>query len=139
MTTLHQITSDCFVCVCVCMTRSPIFAYFSSCLFGLSSIRSFSAEQTIFQQSLDLIDGNTRVYFMFQALQRWLGFILDVLCSSIISTLAFIVVKLAGMSHFVFLYTVLCVCVLCVCVLCVCLCVCVCDLCVSMCVCVLCV
>ncbi|XP_022103515.1 ATP-binding cassette sub-family C member 9-like [Acanthaster planci] len=74
-------------------SKSPIFAYFSETLGGLSTIRAYGEEQRFYNTLIYRIDRNLRPYLYLQAANRWLGTRLE-----LIGTL---IVLLAGLSTLV--------------------------------------
>ena len=62
------------------MSRSPIFSHLSSTLNGLTTIRSFGAQNEFSKKLNALQDKHTNVYFMFMTCSRWFGIVLDELC-----------------------------------------------------------
>ena len=81
-------------------TRSPIFALFGIIYAGLPTIRSFDNESMMLERGLQMIDINTRVSLMFEAISRWLGFTLDVIATFLTGGTAFLCVYLASESNF---------------------------------------
>ena len=66
------------------ITRSPIFANFSSTLEGLSTLRAYKLESKVAPQFFKLIDINSRSWYSFLMVSRWLGFRLDLECAMIL-------------------------------------------------------
>ena len=66
------------------ITRSPIFASFSSTLEGLSTLRAYKLEDRVGPQFFRLIDTNSRTWYSFLMVSRWLGFRLDLECAFIL-------------------------------------------------------
>ena len=58
-------------------TRSPVYSTISSSLEGLSTIRAFGVQDKFEAHFLKLQNENTKHYFMFINLARWLGFRLE--------------------------------------------------------------
>jgi len=68
----------------IILSRSPIYAEFSSTIEGLSTLRAYRLEKratTTFNQHIDL---NGRAWFSFLMASRWLGFRLDIECAFIL-------------------------------------------------------
>ena len=64
--------------------RSPIFSHLSTSIYGLTTIRAFKAEQN-FQKEFDQIqDVHTAAWFMILCASRWIGVILDLICTGYI-------------------------------------------------------
>jgi ATP-binding cassette subfamily C (CFTR/MRP) protein 4 len=60
--------------------RSPIFSHLASTLSGLTTIRSFGAENEFSKKYDVLQDKHTSTYFMFMTCTRWFGIVLDEMC-----------------------------------------------------------
>ncbi|CAF3596244.1 unnamed protein product [Rotaria sp. Silwood1] len=63
------------------VTRSPIYALFSSSLDGLTSIRAFEVENDFVNMFMERVDTNSRAYFVLLAAGRWLGMQLSYMTS----------------------------------------------------------
>ena len=61
------------------VTRSPIYALFSSSLSGLMTIRAFGMENQLIELFLEKINRNTRAAFIFACSGRWFGLRLDLM------------------------------------------------------------
>jgi ATP-binding cassette subfamily C (CFTR/MRP) protein 4 len=61
------------------VTRSPIYALFSSSLSGLMTIRAFKMENEFVQLFINKINTNTRAFFIFSCSGRWFGLRLDLM------------------------------------------------------------
>ncbi|CAF0920721.1 unnamed protein product [Adineta ricciae] len=61
------------------VTRSPVYAFFSSSLDGLTTIRAFKVQEDFKKTFFELIDANTRAYVPMLASNHWLGFHLDLI------------------------------------------------------------
>jgi ATP-binding cassette subfamily C (CFTR/MRP) protein 4 len=61
------------------ISRSPIYALFSSSLSGLMTIRTFKVEYDFLNSFTDKINANTRAFFIFISLTRWFGLRLDLM------------------------------------------------------------
>eukprot|EP00455_Lapot_gusevi_P053824 TRINITY_DN848_c0_g1_i5.p1 TRINITY_DN848_c0_g1~~TRINITY_DN848_c0_g1_i5.p1 ORF type:complete len:1312 (-),score=307.44 TRINITY_DN848_c0_g1_i5:62-3997(-) len=61
------------------MTRSPIYALFSSTLNGLMTVRAFGVQEVFAHKFLTVMDANTRAFHAFQYINRWFGFRLDMI------------------------------------------------------------
>ncbi|CAF2965348.1 unnamed protein product [Rotaria sp. Silwood2] len=55
------------------VTRSPVYALFSSSLDGLTSIRAFEVQDDFLHMFMERVDANSRAYFALVAVGRWLG------------------------------------------------------------------
>lgn len=68
------------------VSRSPIFAWFSESLGGLSTIRAFG-QQSIFTANIErLVDRNQECYILSISVNRWLAIRLELLGATIIFT-----------------------------------------------------
>jgi ABC-type multidrug transport system fused ATPase/permease subunit len=74
------------------ITRSPVYALFSSSLNGLSTIRAFKAENSFIQLVSDRIDANTSAYIFVHAASQWFSIRLNVACSLILLITSFQIV-----------------------------------------------
>ncbi|CAF1526733.1 unnamed protein product [Adineta steineri] len=63
------------------LTRSPLYALFSSSLDGLTSIRAFNVQTNFLNMFLERIDANSRSYFVLFTTARWFGLRLDLITS----------------------------------------------------------
>ena len=64
------------------VTRSPVYALFSSSLNGgLSTIRAFNVQDDFVQLFINRIDANSRAFFIVLAAVRWFGLRLDLMTS----------------------------------------------------------
>jgi ATP-binding cassette subfamily C (CFTR/MRP) protein 4 len=61
------------------ITRSPIYAFFSSSLTGLMTIRAFNMENDFVNLFIDKVNTNSRAFFVLSYLSRWFGLRLDML------------------------------------------------------------
>ncbi|CAF1496699.1 unnamed protein product [Adineta ricciae] len=59
------------------VTRSPIYALFSSSLDGLTSIRAFNIQDDFLNMFIERLDANARPSFLLSATARWFGLRLD--------------------------------------------------------------
>ena len=73
------------------VTRSPVYALFSSTLSGLMVIRSFKTEESFIQNFLHRMDDNSRVFVLFQMSQRWLGLRLDAIAAAVVLCLGLLI------------------------------------------------
>jgi ATP-binding cassette subfamily C (CFTR/MRP) protein 4 len=76
------------------VTRSPIYALFSSSLDGLISIRAFGVQGDFLNMFMQRIDTNSRAYFILFASARWFGLRLDLLVSLLTLVTAILAVAL---------------------------------------------
>ncbi|CAF1201978.1 unnamed protein product [Didymodactylos carnosus] len=63
------------------ITRSPVYALFSSSLGGLMTIRAFNVENNFIDLFIDKVNTNTRAFFMLACTIRWFGLRLDLMTS----------------------------------------------------------
>ncbi len=75
-------------------TRSPIFADFSATLDGLTTLKAYSLRRKATESFQRLIDRNSRVWFAFLLVSRWLGFRLDMQSALVLMAVAFVSVGL---------------------------------------------
>lgn len=59
------------------ITRSPIYSDFSSTLDGLSTLKAYSLERRVNLSFQTQLNKNSKVWFNFLLISRWLGFRLD--------------------------------------------------------------
>ena len=78
------------------VTRSPIYALFSSSLDGLTTIRAFNVENDFVNMFLERNDTNTRAFFTLTAAVRWFGLRLDLMTSLLALVTAILSVALHG-------------------------------------------
>ncbi|CAF3792548.1 unnamed protein product [Rotaria sordida] len=76
------------------VTRSPIYALFSSSLDGLTSIRAFQVQDDFMNMFMERIDTNSRAYFALLAAARWFSFQLSNMVSLLILVTAILAVAL---------------------------------------------
>ncbi|CAF4314067.1 unnamed protein product, partial [Didymodactylos carnosus] len=76
------------------VTRSPIYALFSSSLSGLVTIRAFKTEDNLINSFIERIDANTRAWFELNAGVRWFGLRLDLMTSALTTLMAILTVAL---------------------------------------------
>jgi ABC-type multidrug transport system fused ATPase/permease subunit len=61
------------------VTRSPIYAFFSSSLTGLMTIRAFNMENDFMNLFIDKVNANSRAFLVLSCLTRWFGLRLDMM------------------------------------------------------------
>jgi len=76
------------------VTRSPIYALFSSSLDGLTSIRAFDVQGDFLNMYMERIDTNSRVHFILLTTERWFGLRLDHMTSLLTLVTAILAVAL---------------------------------------------
>ncbi|CAF3506340.1 unnamed protein product [Rotaria sp. Silwood1] len=76
------------------VTRSPMYALFSSSLDGLTSIRAFKVQADFVNMFMERIDTNSRAYFILVAASRWFGLRLDLMTSVVTLVTAILAVAL---------------------------------------------
>ncbi|XP_071809243.1 ATP-binding cassette sub-family C member 9-like [Asterias amurensis] len=72
------------------ITRSPVYAFFSESLVGLSTIRAYRSQRRFFNKILKYVSDNNVAYVYLTACNSWLGVRLDFIAA--------LVVLLSGMS-----------------------------------------
>lgn len=77
------------------VSRSPIFSLLNESLNGLVVVRAFKLQPLLFQRMLAAIDGNSRAYFFFLGISRWLGVRLDLLCVLLYTVVCFACIPLS--------------------------------------------
>ncbi|CAF1620969.1 unnamed protein product, partial [Adineta ricciae] len=77
------------------VTRSPIYALFSSTLNGLMTIRAFHNEEQFLNLFVNKINAHTRAFFLFQCTGRWFGIRLDLMtcCLTFLTAILSIVLR----------------------------------------------
>ncbi|KAJ1877465.1 hypothetical protein LPJ57_003933, partial [Coemansia sp. RSA 486] len=60
-------------------TRSPIFAHFQESIGGVSTIRAYSQQSRFVAENEDRLEQNTRAYYTYLSLNRWLALRLETL------------------------------------------------------------
>ena len=91
-------------------SRSPIYADFSSTLEGLMTLRAYNLETSATLSFENQMNRNSRAWFSFLMVSRWLGFRLDSLSSMILIIVVFVAVALretidVGLIGFAIVYT----------------------------------
>ncbi|CAF3578840.1 unnamed protein product [Rotaria sp. Silwood1] len=77
------------------VSRSPIYALFSSSLSGLMTIRTFKVENDFLNSFTDKINANTRALFIFMCSTRWFGLRLDLMtcCLTFLTAILSVVLR----------------------------------------------
>jgi ATP-binding cassette subfamily C (CFTR/MRP) protein 4 len=75
------------------ITRSPVYTLIPSSLEGLSTIRAFGAKTQFKETFCNSQDTNTRMFFSFIVVSRWLGFRLDALVAFLITVVLILVIS----------------------------------------------
>lgn len=65
-------------------TRSPVYAFFSATLSGLTTVRAFGAEEAMRNRFIAAMNINNRATFSFLYLNRWFGYRLDLISQTIV-------------------------------------------------------
>ena len=76
------------------VSRSPIYAFFSSTLNGLITLRAFRVQGDFVRQFQQRVDHNTAAIFTFYTSIRWFGVRLDSLCTLIVLATGLLIVGL---------------------------------------------
>ena len=76
------------------VSRSPIYAFFSSTLNGLITLRAFRVQADFMRQFEERVDHNTAAVFTFYTTIRWFGVRLDSLCTLIVLGTGLLIVGL---------------------------------------------
>lgn len=74
--------------------RSPMYADFSATLEGLMTLRAYRLEHRVTASFDRQVDRNSRAWFSFLMVSRWLGFRLDLESSVVVVAVAFLSVIL---------------------------------------------
>jgi ATP-binding cassette subfamily C (CFTR/MRP) protein 4 len=61
------------------ITRSPIYAFFSSSLEGVATIRAFKIQENFIETFMKLMDTNARAYITMTASTHWFNFHIDLI------------------------------------------------------------
>lgn len=84
-----NLVSFCYVSLFYFLERSPIFSQMSTTMHGLTTIRSFKAEEILINEFDNTQDGHSSAWFLFIASSRAFGFWLDMLCIIFIAGVVF--------------------------------------------------
>lgn len=76
------------------ISRSPVYAYFTETLQGITSVRAYGQGERLHEQFSRLIDANHRAYILFVHLSRWFALRLDFSATICITMAALLVVLL---------------------------------------------
>ena len=76
------------------VSRSPVYAFFSSTLNGLITLRAFRVQADFIRQFQQRVDHNTAAIFTFYTSIRWFGVRLDSLCTLIVLGTGLLIVGL---------------------------------------------
>jgi ABC-type multidrug transport system fused ATPase/permease subunit len=92
------------------VSRSPIYADFSATLEGLSTLRAYKLEAPATLSFQKQLDRNSRAWFAFLMVSRWLGFRLDLESAIVLICITFVAVSLrdtidVGLIGFAIVYT----------------------------------
>ena len=79
-------------------SRSPLFALFGIAYAGLPVIRAYDKSSIMLERGMAMLDTNSRMSILFQAISRWMAFTLDMMSSCLFATTAIICVVLAEYS-----------------------------------------
>eukprot|EP00899_Mesostigma_viride_P029749 jgi/Mesvir1/995/Mv17535-RA.1 len=66
------------------VTRSPVLSFFSASLQGLTTIHAFGMQAQFHEAFMDRLNRNSRAFYSWSAIQRWLGFRCDCLVAATI-------------------------------------------------------
>jgi ATP-binding cassette subfamily C (CFTR/MRP) protein 1 len=78
------------------ISRSPVYAHFSQCLNGLTTIRAFNVHSSMMQENASKVDNAIRMTHMMFSANRWLGVRLELLGSFMIFITAIFIVASKG-------------------------------------------
>eukprot|EP00899_Mesostigma_viride_P010623 jgi/Mesvir1/19562/Mv07034-RA.1 len=74
------------------ITRSPVFSFFSSSLQGLTTIHAFGVQPQFHAAFIDKLNRNSRAFYSWSVIQRWLGFRCDSLVAITVLTASLVAV-----------------------------------------------
>ncbi|KAI9041611.1 putative ABC multidrug transporter [Aspergillus affinis] len=76
--------------------KAPLYAHFTDCLGGLTTVRAFGWQQALQDKNHRLLDYSQRPFYFLYAIQRWLTLTLDMVVAGIAVILIVLVVTLRG-------------------------------------------
>lgn len=76
------------------VSRSPIYADFSATLDGLSTLKAYGLRRVCTESFHRQIDRNSRVWYAFLMVSRWLGFRLDMESALVLVVVVFVAISL---------------------------------------------
>ncbi|PLB43887.1 ABC multidrug transporter [Aspergillus steynii IBT 23096] len=76
--------------------KAPLYAHFTDCLGGLTTVRAFGWQQALQDKNHRLLDYSQRPFYFLYAIQRWLTLTLDMVVAGIAVLLIILVVTLRG-------------------------------------------
>ncbi|KAH8425873.1 putative ABC multidrug transporter [Aspergillus melleus] len=76
--------------------KAPLYAHFTDCLAGLTTVRAFGWQQALQDKNHRLLDYSQRPFYFLYAIQRWLTLTLDMVVAGIAAVLIILVVTLRG-------------------------------------------
>lgn len=74
--------------------KSPLFTQFLDLVQGLSTVRAFAWGPRFTERYLDLLDASQRPFYLLFCIQRWLGFVLDLMTAVLVTVMMVLVVEL---------------------------------------------
>ncbi|RMZ85783.1 hypothetical protein DV737_g342, partial [Chaetothyriales sp. CBS 132003] len=72
--------------------KAPLYTLFAETTSGLATIRAFGWADKFAQRNLELLDRSQRPLYLLYCIQRWLGIVLDLLVTALVTILMVIVV-----------------------------------------------
>ncbi|RMZ87350.1 hypothetical protein DV736_g5417, partial [Chaetothyriales sp. CBS 134916] len=72
--------------------KAPLYTLFAETASGLATIRAFGWADKFAQRNLELLDRSQRPLYLMFCIQRWLGVVLDLLVTALVTVLMIIVV-----------------------------------------------
>ena len=72
--------------------KAPLYTMFGETAAGLASIRAFGWSEKFAERHLDLLDRSQRPFYLMFCIQRWLGIVLDLIVTVLVTILMVIVV-----------------------------------------------
>jgi ATP-binding cassette, subfamily C (CFTR/MRP), member 1 len=73
--------------------KAPLYTLFGETAAGLASVRAFGWKDKFAERNLELLDRSQRPFYLLLCIQRWLGLVLDLLVTGVVTVLMAIVVS----------------------------------------------
>ncbi|OAP58615.1 hypothetical protein AYL99_07705 [Fonsecaea erecta] len=72
--------------------KAPLYTLFGETVAGLVSVRAFGWADKFAQRNLELLDRSQRPFYLMYCIQQWLGVVLDLLVTALVTILMVIIV-----------------------------------------------
>lgn len=72
--------------------KAPLYTLFGETAAGLASVRAFGWTDKLVERNLELLDRSQRPFYLLFCIQRWLGIVLDLLVTGMVTILLAIIV-----------------------------------------------